>query len=226
MKSFRKIVTVLEDRQANWDNFLEAKKQLELNGFGMWTSDSDKRTYGYKKQYSVHDSTPTEYTAGIYFGLTPDYEIVNVVVITSYEYYSGTEHSTGPRNTQRTIVDSIDAAIEYVKQHYQQELDRHKYVILTLMNASLEKGHVLHYLNSVRSLQGVGITWKEVNQNTVKQKLEQNKDNIIRSLLVRYKSLPGDPNIKKTIDMLRDKVDVTWPELAAIEKSQKTLPRS
>jgi hypothetical protein len=149
-----------------------------------------------------------------------------VVVITHYEYYSGTEHSTGPRNTQRNTFDSVDAAIAYVKQHYQQELDRHKYVILTLMNDSLEKGHVLHYLNSVRSLQGVGIAWKEVEQNTVKQKLEQNKDNIIRSLLVRYKSLPGDPNIKKTIDMLRDKVDVTWPELAAIEKSQKTLPRS
>jgi len=226
MKSIRKIVTVLEDRQDNWDNFLETKKLLELNGFGMWTSDSNKRTYGYSKRYEVHDSTPTEYTAGIYFGLTPDYEIVDVTVITSYEYYSGTENSTGPRNTQRNTFDSIDAAIEYVKQHYQQELDRHKYALLTRMNNSLENGYALQYLTSVKSLQGVGITWKEVDQNTVKQKLEQNKENIIRSLLVRYKRLPGDPNIKKTIDMLRNKVDVTWPELAAIEKSQKTLPRS
>lgn len=225
MTSIRKISTLLEDRQANWDNFLQTKKLLESNGFGMWTSDTVKRTYGYKKSYSVYGGTPTEYTAGIYFGLTPDYEIVDVVVITSYEYYSGTEHSTGPRNTQRKTVDSVEDAIEYTKQYYQQELDRHKHALITRMNDSLEKGYPWNYLDQVRSLQGVGVMWKEVDRNTVKQKLELWKDNIIRSLLITYKKYPTDQNIKRTIDALRSKFDIAWPELAAIEKSQKSLPR-
>jgi hypothetical protein len=225
MKSIRKISTLLEDRQANWDSFLETKKLLESNGFGMWTSDSNKRTYGYKKSYSVYGSTLTEYTAGIYFGLTPDYEIVDVVVITSYEYYSGTEHSTGPRNTQRKTVDSVEDAIEYTKQYYQQELDRHKSQLIRELNAALEDRFISKYLNMIYTLRGVGVNWKEVDLNAVLQTLEQNKHEIIRDLLVRFRKSPGDPFVERTLDALRKKFAVAWPELDVIEKSRKTLPR-
>jgi hypothetical protein len=219
-----RISTLLEDRQANWDRFLETKKLLELNGFGMWTSDSDKRTYGYKKSYSVYGGTPTEYTAGIYFGLAPDYEIVNVTVVTNYEHYSGTEHSTGPRNTQRKTVDSVEDAIEYTKQYFQQELDRHKSQLIRELNAALEELFISKYLNMVQSLQSVGVKWKEVDQTLVLQTLEQNKHEIIRKLLEQIRKSPGDPAVKRTLDALRKTVAVAWPELDVIEKSQKSLP--
>jgi hypothetical protein len=227
MTKIRKISTLLEDRQSNWDQFLETKKQLEANGFGMWTSDTGGSVskFGYTKRYSVYSGTPTTYTAGIYFGLTPDYEIVNVVVITSYEHYSGTEHSTGPINTQRTPVNTVEDAIDYIKQYYQQELDRHKGQLIRELNAALKDLFISKYLTMIYMLRSVGVDWLELEQNVVLQTLEQNKHEIIRNLLERFKKSPSDPTIERTLDALRKKFPVAWPELEVIEKSQKTLPR-
>ncbi len=208
-----------DDRLAKRDRARETIAHLERNGFGMTSrvSEHDGVRYGLTKRFYVRGRS-IEYSAGVYLTITTDHDIVGVAVVTYYERNPHTADSSGQKNRQTEYFDTVDDALAYVKRYYQESLAHEKDHLVQLARYRLSEGYVYPYLITLLSLQQLGIDWPEVGVDQVKQ----NKDTIVKCLLIDIREENINAYFTESIKMLRE-MGIAWPELDVIEQGANEL---